>query len=86
LIPEQFGFGPLQRRQNQKNMSAAANRTTRQEHFAHRWIETPTWSFEMKQVLGLTVALLLFGSGVWANVGGGSLSQHRGAWAVHATQ
>jgi hypothetical protein len=38
----------------------------------------------MKQLLGLTVALLLFGSGVWANVGGGSLSQHTGAWVAHA--
>jgi hypothetical protein len=38
----------------------------------------------MKQVLGLTVALLLFGSGVWANVGGGSLRQNTGAWAAHA--
>jgi hypothetical protein len=38
----------------------------------------------MKQLLGLTVALLLFGSGVWANVGGGSLSQQTGAWVAHA--
>jgi hypothetical protein len=64
----------------------APDRTTRQEHFGHIAIETPTWSFEMKQALGLTVALLLMGSGVWANVGGGSLSQHKGAWAIHATQ
>jgi len=35
----------------------------------------------MKQILGMSVALLLFGSGVWANVGGGSLAQNRGAWA-----
>jgi hypothetical protein len=40
--------------------------------------------FEMKQMLGLGIALLLFGSGVWANVGGGSLSQNRGAWVSHA--
>jgi hypothetical protein len=38
----------------------------------------------MKQMLGLTVALMLLGSGVWANVGGGSLSQNTGAWAAHA--
>jgi hypothetical protein len=38
----------------------------------------------MKQLIGLTVALLLFGSGVWANVGGGSLSQHTGAWVANA--
>jgi hypothetical protein len=42
----------------------------------------------MKQVLGLTVALLLLGSGVWANVGGGggSLSQNQGAWVSHANR
>jgi hypothetical protein len=28
--------------------------------------------------------VLLLGSGVWANVGEGSLSQNRGAWASHA--
>jgi hypothetical protein len=38
----------------------------------------------MKQVLGLSIALLLLGSGVWANVGSGSLSQNRGAWVSHA--
>jgi hypothetical protein len=39
----------------------------------------------MKQMLGLGVALLLFGSGVWANVAGGgsSLSQNRSAWVSH---
>jgi hypothetical protein len=30
----------------------------------------------MKQVLGVSVALLLFGSGVWANLSVGPLSQH----------
>ena len=38
----------------------------------------------MKQMLGLSIALLLFGSGVWANVGNSSLSQNRGAWVSHA--
>jgi hypothetical protein len=38
----------------------------------------------MKQMLGLSIALLLFGSGVWANIGSGSLSQYRGAWISHA--
>jgi hypothetical protein len=40
----------------------------------------------MTQVFGLTLALLLFGSGIWANVGGGSLSQNKGAWASHANR
>jgi hypothetical protein len=40
----------------------------------------------MKQILGLSVALLLFGGGIWANVGGGSLSQNKGAWALHANR
>jgi hypothetical protein len=39
---------------------------------------------EMKQMLGLSIALLLLGSGVWANVSGGSLSQNKGAWVSHA--
>jgi hypothetical protein len=34
----------------------------------------------MLRILGLSVALLLLGSGVWANFGDGSLSQNRGAW------
>jgi len=38
----------------------------------------------MIQMLGLCVALLLFGSGVWANLGSGSLSQDTGAWVSHA--
>jgi hypothetical protein len=39
----------------------------------------------MKQILGLSVALLLFGSGIWANaVGSGSLSQNKGAWVSYA--
>jgi hypothetical protein len=40
----------------------------------------------MKLMLGLSIALLLLGSGVWANVGGGSLSQYKGAWASHAVK
>jgi hypothetical protein len=44
----------------------------------------PTWSLGMTQILVLTVALLLFGGGVWANVDGNSLSQSRGAWVSHA--
>jgi hypothetical protein len=39
---------------------------------------------EMRQMLGLSVALLLLGIGVWANVGDGPLSQYKGAWASHA--
>jgi hypothetical protein len=38
----------------------------------------------MTQILGLCLALLLLGSGIWANVSGGSLSQNRGAWVSHA--
>jgi hypothetical protein len=39
----------------------------------------------MKQILGLSLALLLLGSGKWANViGGGPLSQSKGAWVSHA--
>jgi len=38
----------------------------------------------MKQVLGVSVSLLLFGSGVWANLSIGSLSQNTGAWVSHS--
>jgi len=38
----------------------------------------------MKQTLALTTAFLLFGAAVWANIEGGSLFQHTGAWAAHA--
>src|ERR1700730_17214301 len=41
-----------------------------------------TW----KQLFGLSVAMLLLGSGVWANVGDGSLSQNKGAWVSHAVK
>jgi hypothetical protein len=40
----------------------------------------------MTQILGLSLAVLLFGSGIWANVCGGSLSQDRGAWVSHANR
>jgi hypothetical protein len=43
----------------------------------------------MTQILGLSLALLLFGSGIWANVGGvggGPLSQNKGAWVSHASR
>jgi hypothetical protein len=47
----------------------------------------PTRSLEMTQILGLSLALLLFASGIWANVGGGGpLSQNRGAWVSHASR
>jgi hypothetical protein len=38
----------------------------------------------MKQMLGLTVALMLLGTGVWANVESGSLSHNTGAWVSHS--
>jgi len=40
----------------------------------------------LNQILGLGLALLLFGSGIWANVSGGSLSQEKGAWVSHASR
>jgi hypothetical protein len=40
----------------------------------------------MMKILGLSLALLLFGSGIWANVGGGSFSENRGAWVSHASR
>ena len=44
-------------------------------------------SLEMKPILGLSLALLLFGSGIWATVsGGGPLFQHKGAWVSHASR
>jgi hypothetical protein len=50
----------------------------------------PTRSLELTrilgQILGLSLALLLFGSGMWANVSGGSLSQNKGAWVSHASR
>jgi hypothetical protein len=42
--------------------------------------------FTWKQLFGLSVAMLLFGSGVWANVTEGSLSQNKGAWVSHAVK
>jgi hypothetical protein len=35
-----------------------------------------TW----RELFGLSVAIMLFGSGIWANLGSGSLSQNPGAW------
>jgi len=40
----------------------------------------------MKPILGLSLTLLLFGSGISATVGGGPLSQHKGAWVSHASR
>jgi hypothetical protein len=40
----------------------------------------------MTQVLVVSVALLLFASGVWANLDGGSLSRNTGAWVSHNTK
>jgi len=35
----------------------------------------------MNVILGMTVALMLMGGGLWANVaGGGTLSHSQGAW------
>jgi hypothetical protein len=40
----------------------------------------------MMQVLVVSVSLLLFASGVWANISSGSLSQNTGAWVSHDTK
>jgi hypothetical protein len=41
----------------------------------------------MKPILGLSLALLLFGGGIWATIsGGGPLSQHKGAWVSYASR
>jgi hypothetical protein len=39
-----------------------------------------TW----RELFGLSVAIMLFGSGIWANLGSGSLSQYPGAWMAYA--
>jgi hypothetical protein len=49
-------------------------------------IVIPTRRLELTQILGLSLALLLFGSGIWANVSDGSLSLYKGAWASHASR
>jgi hypothetical protein len=41
-----------------------------------------TW----RQLFGLSVAMLLLGSGLWANGVDGSLSQNKGAWLSHAVK
>jgi hypothetical protein len=61
-------------------------RTKHQEPVGYMGIESPIRSVEMMQILGLSLALLLFGSGIWANVGGGPLSQNKGAWVSRANQ
>ena len=37
----------------------------------------------MLQTFGFGIALLLFGSGIWANLATGSLSHVTGAWITH---
>jgi hypothetical protein len=39
-----------------------------------------TW----RELFGLSVAIMLFVSGIWANLGSGSLSQKPGAWMAYA--
>jgi hypothetical protein len=39
-----------------------------------------TW----RELFGLSVALMLFGGGIWANLGSGSLFQNTGAWMAYA--
>ena len=40
----------------------------------------------MKLVLGVSVVLLLLGSGVWASLSVGSLSQNTDAWVAHSRE
>jgi hypothetical protein len=56
------------------------------EQFGYMEIVSPTRRLELTQILGLSLALLLFAGGIWANVGGGSLSQYKGAWVSHASR
>jgi hypothetical protein len=39
-----------------------------------------TW----RELFGLSVALMLFGGGIWANLGSGTLFQNTGAWMAYA--
>jgi hypothetical protein len=40
----------------------------------------------MTQVVVVSLSLLLFASGVWANISSGSLSRNTGAWVSHNTK
>jgi len=42
--------------------------------------------FTWNHLFGLSLAILLFGSGVWANVVDGSMYQNKGAWVSHAVR
>jgi hypothetical protein len=64
----------------------SVNDSERTEHLGCRDIVSTTWSLQMTQALVVTVSLLLFASGVLANVGGGSLYQNTGAWVSHNTK
>jgi hypothetical protein len=61
-------------------------RTSHQEHFGYMGIMSSTRRLEMAKLLGLSLALLLLGSGIWANVGSGSFSENKGAWVSHANR
>jgi hypothetical protein len=39
-----------------------------------------TW----RELFGLSVAIMLFGSGIWANLGSGSVPQNPAAWMAYA--
>jgi hypothetical protein len=39
-----------------------------------------------KIILGLSLATLLFGGGIWAAISGGSLSQNKDSWVSHASR
>jgi hypothetical protein len=40
----------------------------------------------MTKVFVVSIALLLFAGGVWANMGGGSRSRNTGAWVSYNTK
>ena len=62
----------------------AKRKNCRVEQAGSMRLAGPMRGLEMKQILGLSLALLLLGGGIWANVGGGSLSQNKGAWVSYA--
>src|ERR1700716_1766063 len=75
---------------SQQGRAVAANSTFRWSHFAYAisWRTSSSVCASLisdrhRELIGLSVAVLLLGSGVWANIGEGSLSQNGGAWVSH---
>jgi hypothetical protein len=76
--------GPVRAFDRVSEAMAAAFGFLRQDEEKARVRLRAPWSSKMKLVLGVSVALLLFGSGLWASLSGGSLSQNTGAWVSHS--